>query len=345
MLSFDPFTRISVTDALAHPWLAAYHDVNDEPECPQIFEKWSEYEQLETLEQYREALWNEIEDYRKEVRGIGPEVEIDYFGRSVRISSADGSRKRSTDSKELPDPPEIKGIPVDVNTETEFNIEQVADAGTDTTTNAETTPSMVESRDSIATLAAPLPAIPEQPVTPTDPLIQYARRSSMMGPSRQASTYSSPLVSTHQQLPSYTEGPAHAEPGSVHGTGGGIAFPTYGRTESYIVPARSRTASMAGGEVSRKLLRTLSTVSIHESIDGLPGGLAGVAEIGKYITGNHATEADAPPSEIPGDFRIDEGDEEEEDQELSAEQHGRKDAGAAKDTTSAKTKHIFGWLE
>jgi len=94
---------------------------------------------------------------------------------------------------------------------------------------------------------------------------------------------------------------------------GGVTFPSHGRAESYVLPARSRTSSTPGGEVSRKLLRTLSTVSIHESIEGLPGSLSGVAEIRKYIVGKQTTGADAPPSEIPKEFGIDEGDENDSD--------------------------------
>jgi len=77
------------------------------------------------------------------------------------------------------------------------------------------------------------------------------------------------------------------------------------------MPARSRAPSTTGGEMTaRKLLRTLSTVSIHESVEGLPGGLAGVAPIGKYIVDTESG-ADAPPSEMPGEFGIEEGSEEE----------------------------------
>ncbi|KAI0305810.1 kinase-like domain-containing protein [Multifurca ochricompacta] len=75
MLSFDPTTRITVTQALAHPWLAAYHDVNDEPSCPQPFHRWREIEELETIEQFRAALWAEINDFRREVRAVGAEAE------------------------------------------------------------------------------------------------------------------------------------------------------------------------------------------------------------------------------------------------------------------------------
>jgi hypothetical protein len=288
MLSFDPSTRISVPDALKHPWLASYHDVNDEPECPELFEKWHEIEQLETLEQFREALWKEIEDYRKEVRGM--HVEVDYLG-----SSGGEPRKRSVEKREerlVPDSPEIKSGSVEV-------MEQPTkpEAGLS---------ALKERQDSGGQLGVPPTA---SSTTPTDPLVTYnARRSSIMGPSRQCSTFSSPMV-PNQHLPSSIEGPAHAEPGSVV-SGGTVAFPSHGRTESYVVPARSRTSSTPGGEISRKLLRTLSTVSIHESIEGLPGGLSGIAEIRKYIVGKQTTGADAPPSEIPRDFGIDEGDEE-----------------------------------
>jgi len=37
MLRFDPAQRISVTDALAHPYLASLHHPEDEPECPTVF--------------------------------------------------------------------------------------------------------------------------------------------------------------------------------------------------------------------------------------------------------------------------------------------------------------------
>jgi mitogen-activated protein kinase 7 len=84
---------------------------------------------------------------------------------------------------------------------------------------------------------------------------------------------------------------------------GAVVFPSQG----YIVPARSRTGSTVGGEVTRKLLRTLSTVSIHE---GLPA-MAGIAPIG--IT-QADTEAEAPPSEVTKDFGI-KSDGEEEQQE------------------------------
>ena len=40
MLVFDPRTRITATDALAHPFLEPYHDPTDEPEASEPFD-WS----------------------------------------------------------------------------------------------------------------------------------------------------------------------------------------------------------------------------------------------------------------------------------------------------------------
>jgi len=95
---------------------------------------------------------------------------------------------------------------------------------------------------------------------------------------------------------------------STAGASGMVPFPSTGG--SYIVPVRSRTASTTGGEGyfgggsfigPRKLLRTLSTVSIHENVEGLAGGLAAMGPIGQAII-DRKTAGDAPPSEMPRDF-------------------------------------------
>ena len=38
MLAFDPRRRITVEQALSHPYLASLHDVNDEPSATTSFE-------------------------------------------------------------------------------------------------------------------------------------------------------------------------------------------------------------------------------------------------------------------------------------------------------------------
>ncbi|KAG6910031.1 hypothetical protein DXG01_013755 [Tephrocybe rancida] len=285
MLAFDPDDRITVPEALEHPWLAAYHDESDEPDCPVKFDKWRQIEELETLEEFRTALWNEIEEYRREVRGMP-----------------------------INDPDDIPGVLVEPQPfpQAEEPLEPsepraVAQTTSDKPTDDVPPLPILDKHEEVKkpeVLRARLSSSPEhflrQGSTTTDPVVTYARRSSILQPpSRQGSTYTSPLPST-QQLSPYTDGPTQTEPRPM-GTGS-VVFPTQ---QGYVVPARSRTGSMAGGEVTRKLLRTLSTVSIHESVEGLAGGLAGVAPIGKYIVEGQ-TEADAPPSEMPREFGIDE---------------------------------------
>ena len=90
--------------------------------------------------------------------------------------------------------------------------------------------------------------------------------------------------------------------------GGGFDAQFFGFTTG-----RNNTGSTVGGEVTRRLLRTLSTVSIHESRDTLPGG---VGSIGKFMSQAH-TEADAPPSEVTKDFGIkSEGEEEQPEKDF-----------------------------
>jgi len=264
MIAFDPSCRIAVPDALSHPWLAAYHEESDEPDCPAKFERWRDIEKLETLDEFRDALWKEIEDYRMEVRGMKPETTP--FPSMVEKDQVQSSPALS---------------PVSIRSPT---MERFLDASLPRVS------SPGPEGDRADTLAPPTITGSEafHATEPTDPVVTYARRSSFIPPARQST---SPMTSTVQ----------HPLPAAVDGlptTSNGIEFPC----ETYVVPARSRAASTTGGDITlRKVLRTLSTVSIHESVEGLPGGLAGVAPIGRYIT-DRETEADAPTSEMPLEF-------------------------------------------
>ncbi|KAL2892146.1 Mitogen-activated protein kinase-like protein MMK2 [Bienertia sinuspersici] len=58
MLVFDPSKRITVTEALCHPYLAPLHDINEEPVCPQPFNL--DFEQPSfTEENIKELIWRE----------------------------------------------------------------------------------------------------------------------------------------------------------------------------------------------------------------------------------------------------------------------------------------------
>jgi hypothetical protein len=93
----------------------------------------------------------------------------------------------------------------------------------------------------------------------TDPVVTYARRSSILQPSRQGSTHNSPLPGSY--VPVFIEGSSTAAAGGGDKLGSGqmtpklnmVSFPTQG----YVVPAWSQTGSTTGGEVTRKLVRTL----------------------------------------------------------------------------------------
>jgi hypothetical protein len=267
MLSFDPSSRISVSEALAHPWLASYHEETDEPDCPTKFEKWRDIEKLETLEDFKKALREEIEDYRMEVRGITREPAVQSPHEDDRGATPSSSSAQPLESRDS----------VSVSWKVE-------------------SPEVIREDDVLESLAPPTASDHFRPRRPADPVINYARRSSILQPQRQSSlsTYNSPSI-TQQSFVPFDGLPTSAS---------GIAFPNQG----YVLPARSRAASTAtagGCEIAvRKLLRTLSTVSIHESVEGLPGGLAGVAPIGKYIVGQES-ETDAPPSEMPIEFTAD----------------------------------------
>ncbi|KAJ3874580.1 CMGC/MAPK protein kinase [Lentinula edodes] len=297
MLSFDPDERITVFEALEHPWLASYHDVTDEPECKQPFDAWRYIETLETMDDFRNALWKEIQEYRQEVRGVN-----DLSGMPIRTVS--GSRgtdveKRVSGVHEHPEHPEAEII-----------VEEAASEGQPTTLTEE--PDELEPEAvKLATEDIYLPPPPSSqnnrwsaPVTPTDPVVTYARRSSIMQAPRQGSTFNTPFPSS-QHIPSYSESSTASS---------SVAFPSRG--EGYVLPARSRTGSIAGGEVTRRLLRTLSTVSIYESGEGLAGGLADLAPIGRYIVDRQTTEADAPASEMPREFGINEADEDAWDEKV-----------------------------
>ncbi|OVA18180.1 Protein kinase domain [Macleaya cordata] len=71
MLTFDPNRRITVEEALAHPYLERLHDIADEPVCPVPFS--FEFEQqVLTEEQIKEMIYREALAFNPETRGANP---------------------------------------------------------------------------------------------------------------------------------------------------------------------------------------------------------------------------------------------------------------------------------
>jgi mitogen-activated protein kinase 7 len=66
MLDFDPTQRITVDEALAHPYLTVYHDPSDEPihEVPFDFR----FEELETIDSLKLSILHEIAFYHPDMK-------------------------------------------------------------------------------------------------------------------------------------------------------------------------------------------------------------------------------------------------------------------------------------
>ncbi|VDC00936.1 unnamed protein product [Peniophora sp. CBMAI 1063] len=311
LLAFDPAARLTVEQAIAHPWLAAYHDVNDEPTCLQPFDRWREIEQLETLEDFRAALWEEIEDYRREVRAIA--LEQDEHPGPLRSPSNMGSASHSptysrvspsqAPASQLPPTPEahIGSHLTAQGPSTSSSITPHASNIVSFPTTAEHSPEKHgdELDGELPPAIARLRAGHGRYASVADPLMSYARRASIFSVPENL-RYRVPQAQVQE-----TGTPPSGLP--PQGTDAAYPFPSMNAGSGYVLPARSRTASVI--DMPRRLLRTLSTVSIYEPIDvavlaagaGAPGQEGGVADMARAIRAKE-TDADEPASAIPGEI-------------------------------------------
>ncbi|XP_014349946.1 mitogen-activated protein kinase 7 isoform X2 [Latimeria chalumnae] len=88
MLRFDPKDRISVLDALKHPFLSKYHDPDDEPNCVPAFD-FDFDKQVLTKEQIKEAIIREINDFHEKREGIRRQISFKPFLRPAGAPHAD----------------------------------------------------------------------------------------------------------------------------------------------------------------------------------------------------------------------------------------------------------------
>ncbi|XP_053547558.1 mitogen-activated protein kinase 7-like [Bombina bombina] len=75
MLRFDPRERISVREALRHPFLSKYHDPDDEPECVPAFD-FDFDKKILTKEQIKEAIVSEIDNFHRRREGIRRQISF-----------------------------------------------------------------------------------------------------------------------------------------------------------------------------------------------------------------------------------------------------------------------------
>ncbi|CAG8546755.1 4949_t:CDS:10 [Acaulospora colombiana] len=66
LLTFDPAQRITVEEALEHPYLAVWHDPNDEPTCSEPFD--FSFESVDDPDQMRVMIAQEVSTFRALVR-------------------------------------------------------------------------------------------------------------------------------------------------------------------------------------------------------------------------------------------------------------------------------------
>ncbi|KAF5127383.1 Mitogen-activated protein kinase spm1 [Metarhizium anisopliae] len=68
MLTFDPSSRISVEQALEHPYLHIWHDASDEPDCPTTFN--FDFEVIDDVGEMRRVILDEVMRFRQLVRTV-----------------------------------------------------------------------------------------------------------------------------------------------------------------------------------------------------------------------------------------------------------------------------------
>ncbi|XP_054664664.1 mitogen-activated protein kinase 7 isoform X1 [Grus americana] len=98
MLRFDPRERVGVAEALRHPFLAKYHDPEDEPECVPAFDFAFDRRAL-TKEEIKAAIVAEIADFHARRDGIRRQIafapasgtESAASGASVGVNAANGA--------------------------------------------------------------------------------------------------------------------------------------------------------------------------------------------------------------------------------------------------------------
>eukprot|EP00033_Pygsuia_biforma_P000709 GCRY01000830.1.p1 GENE.GCRY01000830.1~~GCRY01000830.1.p1 ORF type:complete len:397 (+),score=37.48 GCRY01000830.1:203-1393(+) len=68
LLQFNPLKRIDSTSVLSHPYVAQFHNAVDEPSCPRIIEIPIDDNVKHSMQEYRERLYLEIIQRKKEIR-------------------------------------------------------------------------------------------------------------------------------------------------------------------------------------------------------------------------------------------------------------------------------------
>jgi hypothetical protein len=306
LLAFSPDSRIDVVQALSHPYVAYHHDEADEPSCPKVFDKWEQVESLETIEELREAITREIEEFRAEVRNVdtwsSSDEEVDDEQEILEEEEEDENEGDTTITSSPFDNSNMPTVPGPSTSTSPIIQQRELGMGHSPKTSTHMLPAMSRTKSRGRGSLPPSPALDE-------PTFSYnngtaisrtsSRRTSGHSTSgrRPASFLFSPfgngmtplpsMISSQSQGPSITNAsnapsnpPAHGQ-GQGHGHSASVDYITYnGR--------RSRATSTTGtGDYSlRPLIRQLSTVGMGVGgDDGVPVAGAESSKAGLGLEG------------------------------------------------------------
>ncbi|BFZ63973.1 mitogen-activated serine/threonine-protein kinase [Saitoella coloradoensis] len=101
LLTFDPAKRITVEEALEHPYLSVWHDPSDEPTCSQEFD--FGFESVQDVDEMRQMILEEVVDFRKVVR-MPPEQQAALAAEKERELAR--AREMEMERDETPKPVE-----------------------------------------------------------------------------------------------------------------------------------------------------------------------------------------------------------------------------------------------
>jgi len=309
LLSFSPDSRIDVVKALSHPYVAYHHDEADEPSCPQVFDKWEQVESLETIEELREAITREIEEYRAEVRNVDiwsssdeeDEEEQEILEDDQQELEDEGDMTITSSPRDNSSMPTVPGP----STSTSPIIQQrELGMGQSPKTSTHMLPTMSRTKSRGRGSLPPSPAIDEPTFTYNNGTAisrTSSRRTSghSMTGRRPASFLFSPfgngmtplpsMISSQSQGPSITNALNASPNPPTHGQGQGQGHGHSASVDHYAYNGRrSRAPSTTGtGDYSlRPLIRQLSTVGMGVGgDDGVPVAGAESSKAGLGLEG------------------------------------------------------------
>ncbi|KAJ3144013.1 Mitogen-activated protein kinase [Irineochytrium annulatum] len=97
LLTFDPRNRITAAEALRHPWLSAYHQSNDEPDCPSVFD--SSFESVHKIPDVKKLIIAEVNDFKASMKGGASKRVAGKPEKSLDIAR-DGPKRYSAEEEE-----------------------------------------------------------------------------------------------------------------------------------------------------------------------------------------------------------------------------------------------------